>query len=394
MHIVAVATIYNLFAAPLLIKFTDDIGTTLGRGGQTPCGTPASPGLPCNITAGSRLCDQANPDWGATSVLVPWLIYMYHGDTQPLRRQYAHMKKWVLYVSSSAVSQNYIVKYGFGDWCPPGVGGRNPKCLAPLSSTALQYACLITMHKTAMLLKLPEDAATFQRMASGVQAAFQRRFFQPRARRYGSRTANAMALQLGLVPAGQKAIVATALKKDVTAQKDHADTGIFGSRALYSILNEFGHDDLTYRMMKQRSYPSYLYMIGRGDTTWPEVQWKSPNESQKTHCSWNHAMQSCFSAWFHESIGGITPDETGPGCQKFSLCPHNFRQLSRVDVFHRTMYGTIRNKWHSDGSHFQWTVTIPANARAQVAIPATSRDKIRESGITIRSDNMHIEFVD
>jgi len=393
LHIVAVATIYNLCAAPLLTKMTEDIDTTLGRGVRTPWGIPASPGLPCNIAAGRRLCDQANPDWGATIVLTPWLIYLYYGDLQPLRRQYAHMKKWVLFVSSSAVSEKDIVKYGFGDWCPPGVDGRNPKCPVQLSSTALQYACLVVMHKTARLLNIPEDAATFERMAAQVKAAFNQKFFRPAAGGYGSQTSNAMALHYGLVPEGREQLVIAALNKEIMAKDDHADTGIFGSRALYTVLNQYGYDDLTYRMMKRRSYPSYLYMIERGDTTWPEIQFKAPDELQKMHCSWNHAMQSCFSAWFHESIGGISPCESNPGFKKFALRPHNFQQLSQAKVFHETMYGTIHSQWRTNGRYFHWTVTVPANTSARVAVPATSRQSVRESGTPIASNNAHIKFV-
>ena len=393
MEISAQAAIFNFNMAPLYNKLSGDMDTTLGRGGMTPWNTPASPGLPCNIATGRRLCDQANPDWGAALVAIPWFIYMYYGDASTLIRQYPHMKRWVHYVASSAVSKNGIVQYGYGDWCPPGVGGANPRCPVPLTSTALQYSSLNIMAQTAAMLGRADDEKWFKRQAATVKAAFHRTFYDPRTGGYGSQTANAVVLRFGLAPEGREQSVAAALAADIRARHEHADTGVLGSRPLYTVLNEHDYDELTYRMMKKLDYPSYGFMLSRGDTTWPETQYNTPLNQWQTPCSYNHAMQSGFAAWFHESIAGIRPFATSPGFKHFVLQPHNVRQLTAVTAYHQSMYGIIKSQWHRNGARFNWNITIPANTTAQVAVPARDIDVVREGEHVITPQNPHIHFV-
>ncbi|MGC8552967.1 MAG: family 78 glycoside hydrolase catalytic domain [Phycisphaerae bacterium] len=393
MEIYGQAAIYNYHLAPLFNKLADDMDTTLGRGGITPWQKPASPGLPCNIAAGRRLCDQANPDWGAALVALPWFIYLYYGDASTLGRQYPHMKRWVRYVASAEVSKNGIVQYGFGDWCPPGIGGANPKCPVPLTSTALQYASLTIMTKTAAMLGHSDDEKWFRRQAAIVKAAFHKTFYQPHTNGYGSQTANAVALRFDLVPDKHKSAVAAALADEIKAQHNHADTGILGSRPLYTLLNDHGYDELTYRMMKKIDYPSYGYMLSRGDTTWPEVQYNTPLNQPQINCSYNHGMQSGFAAWFHESIAGIRPLEASPGFKQIVMRPHNFRQLTSVSAYHQSMYGTIKSEWRRKGSHFHWNIALPPNTTAQVAIPARDLNLVREGAKAINAQRPHIRFL-
>ena len=393
MEISAQAAIFNLNMAPLLNKLAGDMDTTLGRGGRTPWNTPASPGLPCNIATGRRLCGQANPDWGAALVAIPWFIYLYYGDSSTLIRQYPHMKRWVHFVASAAVSKNGIVQYGYGDWCPPGVGGANPKCPVPLTSTALQYSSLNIMAKTAALLGRVSDEKWFKRQAAIVKAAFHRTFYDPHSGGYGSQTANAVVLRFGLAPEDKEKSVAAALAHEIRAQHDHADTGVLGSRPLYTVLNEHGYDALTYRMMKKLDYPSYGFMLSRGDTTWPESQYDTPVDQTPNKCSCNHAMQSGFAAWFHESIAGIRPFQTDPGFKRFLLRPHNIRQLTSVRAHYQSMYGVIHSQWRRDGVKFAWDVTIPTNTSAEVAIPARRRADVKEDGKPVAPRNPHVEFV-
>ncbi len=393
MEISAQAAIFSLNMAPLYNKLARDMDTTLGRGGSTRWNTPASPGLPCNIATGRRLKGQAMPDWGAALVAIPWFIYIYYGDASTLIRQYPHMKRWVHYVASAAVSKRGIVQYGFGDWCPPGVGGANPRCPVPLTSTALQYSSLNIMAKTAALLGRDADEKWFKRQAAVVKAAFHRTFYDPHTGGYSSQTANAVVLRFGLAPEDKKKSVAAALAAEIHARHDHADTGILGSRPLYTVLNEHGYDELTYRMMKKLDYPGYGFMLSRGDTTWPETQYNTPLNQVQPACSYNHAMQSGFAAWFHESIAGIRPLETDPGFKRFLLRPHNYRQLTAVRANYQSMYGVIHSHWRRDGATFAWSITIPPNTSAEVAIPARRRADINEDGRSVTPLNQHVQFM-
>lgn len=138
-HAVGETTIFNYDMAQFWTKFVDDIETVQGRGGVTYWGQKATPGIPCNIAVGRRLCQEARPDWGAAYVLLPWYLYNYYGDTALFARHYDHLKHWMDYVKD--LCEDGIVVRGYGDWCPPG-GNKNMECPMPLTSTAYLYATL------------------------------------------------------------------------------------------------------------------------------------------------------------------------------------------------------------------------------------------------------------
>ena len=73
------------------------------------------------ISPGKRLCGVASPDWGTAVVQLPWYIYLYFGNEEPLHKYYQEMKQWVDHVESltlnDTLSTKHIVPYGLGDWC-------------------------------------------------------------------------------------------------------------------------------------------------------------------------------------------------------------------------------------------------------------------------------------
>ena len=89
------------------------------------------PGIPFMISPGRRLCGVASPDWGTAVVQIPWNIYLYFGNKEALELYYGEMKQWVDHVN--ALTENHIVPYGLGDWCPPE-GNGTIDCPIPCSS--------------------------------------------------------------------------------------------------------------------------------------------------------------------------------------------------------------------------------------------------------------------
>ncbi len=109
-HAVGETTIYNYDMAQFWTKFVDDIETVLGRGGATYWGQKATPGIPCNIAVGQRLCQEARPDWGSAYVLLPWYLYNYYGDTEVFARHYDHLKDWIQYPHQESIRVPLIVR--------------------------------------------------------------------------------------------------------------------------------------------------------------------------------------------------------------------------------------------------------------------------------------------
>lgn len=373
-HAVGETAIYNYDMAQFWTKFTDDIATTLGDGGVTYWGQKATPGIPCNIAVGRRLCQEARPDWGSAYVLVPWYLYQYYGDTAVFTRHYTHLRDWIAYVRG--LRENGIVVRGYGDWCPPG-GNTRMECPPPLTSTAFFYGTLRIMIDFARQLGRADDVATYTQLAEETKAAFNREFFKPATGGYGSQTADAVALRFALSPDGQETAVTASLRRGVVEQhQGHAFVGIHGGRPLYTQLSRQGDVALAIAALKQPTWPSYAYMLAQGLTTWPEVLYENLPTDSTSGRSMNHPMQSGFAAWFHESLGGLQP--AAPGFKRIQLEPHGYAQLAWVKVEHDSLYGPIKSAWRSDNGSFEWQVTIPANTTATVSVPTRDAATVRE----------------
>lgn len=377
-HAVCEATLFNFDAVPFWTKFVDDIGTVLGRGRGTSWGGKPTPGIPCDVAVGRRLGQEAQPDWGAACVLIPWFLHLYCGDASAATRHYDTMVHWVDYVG--ALATNNLVHQGYGDWCPPG-GNTNMQCPPALSSTAFHYATLRVMSEFALAFEKPADAARFAQEAEAVRAAFNREFRDFETGNYGSQTGNALALRFGLRPADGEAATVAALASEVRRRNHgHAVVGLLGGRSLFSVLNRFGHEDLAYDALTREPFPSFRYLLDRGLTTWPEHQRALDPQTVAPQQSLNHLMHAAFAAWFHESLAGLRPTAAAPGFKHFELRPHNFRSVRLVDAAHRSPYGLIRSRWESRDGRFDWLLTVPPNSTATIQVPAREGETISEGG--------------
>jgi len=375
-HAVGETTMFNYDMAQFWTKFVDDIGTTLGRGGETYWGEKATPGIPCNIAVGKRLCQQARPDWGAAYVLLPWYLYNFYGDTEVFKRHYEHLQNWINYVRG--LREDGIVVRGYGDWCPPG-GNANMECPPPLTSTAFFYGTLNIMANFAQQLGRAGDAAAYAQLAEETRTAFNKKFLKAETGGYGSQTADAVALRFGLAPAEQESRVADSLRNEIVDQhQGHAFVGIHGGKPLYTQLCEHGDEDIAFSAMRQKTWPGFASTLAQGLTTWPEEADQFSPADRITNRSLNHPMQSGFAVWFHESVGGIRP--AAPGFKHITLKPHGYAQLAWAKVEYDSLYGPIKSGWRSNNGKFAWQISIPPNTTATVYVPVKDAGVVTENG--------------
>ncbi len=371
-HCTAVADIYNFDMARFFNKYMLDIETVLGRGGETYLHEKATPGIPCNIAPGKRLCQEARVDWGAAIVLIPWYLQLYYGDDEVWQYHYPHMKRWIEYVQR--YKKDGIIENGYGDWCPPGTNSQM-ECPPYLTSTVI-YARAVQIAGDFARRRGENDFSQWCiKEYDELVSAFYREYIKPidgqDALTCGSQTGNAIALALGVIKPEDRDKVGRGLVYDIEVRhQGHISTGIHGSRYLYSVLCDLGYDELAWKLLTRKDYPSLGYVLARGLTTWPEVMIDWPEGQSWSPNSYNHPMQSGFAAFFHERVGGIVPDEAHCGFKQFSLKPCLYQQLEQADVSFESIYGTISSRWTSKAGRFNWQITVPANTRSMVYIPA------------------------
>lgn len=132
-------------------------------------------------------------------LLMPVFCYTYYGDNRCAERFYEGCKAWTDYLLSR--SRGYIMEYSYyGDWVEPAPDKVHTDNI--FMSTVCLFWHLKLMSKIAEITGRVEVAANYAQKAEACAAAINEKYFDKSSCRYagGTQTADAMALNLGIVP--------------------------------------------------------------------------------------------------------------------------------------------------------------------------------------------------
>jgi len=299
------------------------------------------------------------PDWTSTIAIIPWNIYLFYGDSRLLEDCYDNIKRYVDQIDSR--SPDGITDWGLGDWVP--VKSVTPK---ELTSTAWYYADAVILSKAARLFGNDEDAEKYTLLSEKIRDAFNNKFFDSSTGIYGKglQTELSVPLYWGLVPDDLVPAIAENLAKRVTADNEHIDVGLLGTKTLLNALSSNGYADLAYKVASQEDFPSWGWWIVNGATTFYE-NW--PLDA-KSDISMNHIMFGEINAWYYKALGGIFPDEAAPGFKNVILKPNFVEGLDSFSAGHDGPYGKIVSEWQRSEGSITYHVSIPANSNATLYI--------------------------
>jgi alpha-L-rhamnosidase len=326
--------------------------------------------------------------WPSTFIIVPQMVYEQYGDTTVLADHYPAMKHWIDYMNGF-IAGGIMPRNSYGDWCvppksPTRIQSQDPARQTPgdLISTAYYYFDLTLMARTATVLNKPDDAASFQKMADAMKAAFNQRFYRANTTDYGngSQTSSLLPLAFGMAPPEAKQAVFDALVQKIeVGSAGHIGTGLVGGQWLMQTLSHDGALNLAYRIANQTTYPSWGYMISKGATTMWEL-WNGDTANPAMN-SGNHVMLiGDLTTWLFESLAGIRPDSEHPGFRHIILRPLLPKGLTSVTAHHDTVYGRILSSWTNSGGRLTWDIQVPVNTTATVYVPAASAASVTEGG--------------
>ena len=376
-HAIAPMSIYNFDMESFWIKYLFDIRssskgeirTLFYKSWDTLEERVKPNGIPFMVAPGKRKNGIASPDWGTAIVQLPWYLYMYYGNLSILKEFYSDMKNWVNYIDGLATSN--IVEFGLGDWCPPGsVVPLEPP--VSLTSTAFHYFDLSILQRSAELLSYNVDAEYFKNKKNIVKNTFLNRFYDKENKSFGGQTANALALDMDLVPTGDEYAVSNNIANESAKRFDNfLYTGIFGLSRLFNALSHYGNEKAAYSILNKKGYKSFEFMWNKHDAT---TLWEIlPIDSfylKRTDKGWershNHPMQGGYDKWFFENILGIKPD--APGFQIIHMEPEMMDHLDWAKGQYNSPYGIIKSSWKREGDILYWDFTIPPNSVGEIYI--------------------------
>ncbi|WP_281337064.1 glycoside hydrolase family 78 protein [Flavobacterium eburneipallidum] len=322
-----------------------------------------------------------SPEWGVTGVILPWMYYEYYGDASLIEKYYPVMKKYVDYLGTKAT--NHIVSHGLGDWYDYGThaAGYSKNSPIALSATSHYFYGASLVAKAAKLLNKSEDIKKYEKLTSDIKNAFNKEFFNPKTKQYGtsSQFSNAVPVFMDIVEPQYKQAVMQNLLADIKAKGDRLTTGDVGNRYLFQALARNGENETMYKMNNHYDAPGYGFQIKFGLTTLTE-QW-DPRKGN----SWNHFMMGQIEEWFYQSLAGIVPDEKNPGFKHFFIQPEIVGDMTFVKATYKSIYGNIASAWEKKDGKLILKVEIPANTSATIKLPIAKNSEIKVNGKPIKN---------
>lgn len=296
-----------------------------------------------------------SPEWGGAFIALPFLYKDYYGDDKLIVRYRAQMKRYVDYLATQ--DSAYILRQGLGDWYDfgPGRAGFAQNTPMPLVSTAHYYWWNHLMGEPR---------------ADSIRAAFIREFYHPDTHQFGtgSQCANAIALEMNLVPKDDREAVLQNLINDIHQHGNRLTTGDIGNRYLFNALIHNGQQELLYQMLNHYDVPGYGYQIQLGHTTLTE-QWNPEHGA-----SMNHFMMGHLNNLLVPYILGIWRQG-----DSISIAPHPMGDLSWCRGSLESAQGEVKVEWHVDGikgnnaKSFTLDVDIPRGGSADITLPYSGR---------------------
>ncbi|PJJ08520.1 alpha-L-rhamnosidase-like protein [Flavobacterium sp. 1] len=317
-----------------------------------------------------------SPEWGVTGVILPWMYYEYYGDASLIEKYYPVMKRYVDYLGTKAT--NNIVSHGLGDWYDYGThsAGYSKNSPIALSATSHYFYGASLLAKASKLLNKTEDIAKYEKLTSDIKNAFNKEFFNPKTKQYGtsSQFSNAVPVFMDIVEPQYKQAVMQNLLADIKAKGDRLTTGDVGNRYLFQALARNGENETMYKMNNHYDAPGYGFQIKFGLTTLTE-QW-DPRKGN----SWNHFMMGQIEEWFYQSLAGIVPDDQNPGFKHFFIQPEIVGDMTFVKATYKSIYGNIASAWEKKDGKLILKVEIPVNTSATIKLPIANNSEIKVNG--------------
>jgi alpha-L-rhamnosidase len=360
----------------------------------------------------------ANPGYGAAwsdaGVIVPWTGWIQSGDGRIIEQNWKGMEAYLAEIARQNPDMLWRNGFGasFGDWLTPTQ--TTPE---DLIATAYWAYDVSLMRQMAMASGREAEARRYEELFAKIKAAFQKQYVRadgfvgspdtypsippptiaaadqntdPR-KIVETQTGYVLALHMNLMPEALRAAAATKLVKKIEENHWLLGTGFLGTPYLLEVLSDTGHSDVAYRLLLNKEYPSWGYLIEHGATTTWE-RWNGDTmRADPSMNSYNHYAYGAVAEWMYRYAAGVDTMANDPGFHTISLHPNFDRRLGHLEFAYDSPYGEISSNWKIEGSEVSWEVRIPANTSARLPVSIARANALRIDGLPLeKSSAMHL----
>ncbi|MFC3812226.1 family 78 glycoside hydrolase catalytic domain [Lacihabitans lacunae] len=361
--------------------------------------------------------------WGSAGVVVAWESYSQYGDKQLLAEHYDAMKKYMTHLDSKINKDGILNEGPLGDWLSPE-GNKNDNTLFWMAYFAYD---LDIMSKMATALGKTEDAAAFLKRSEEIKKAFndiyvdknthrtvksglvtgfqgppgENQIVQPthKGALMDTQASYAIPLALGAFDETNKPFAIQYLSETI-ARKNKDDgnierpenslmTGFIGTASISEALSQNGKEALSYKLLTNTQYPSWLYSVVNGATSiWERLNSYTVENGfggNNSMNSFNHYSFGSVAAWMNNHSLGIQRGADNNAFKSFILqpTPDPNKEITFAKGYFDSMYGRISSSWKLENGTYVYEISVPANSTATLYLAAKSIDQITESGTKI-----------
>lgn len=361
-----------------------------------------------------------NPGYGAgwsdAGVIIPWTGWIQTGNMRTVEENWDAMEKYLARIHELNPDFLWRNGYGaaFGDWLTPTQ--TTPE---DLIATAYWAYDASLMKDMAIASGRTEKAEEYGALFNNIKVAFNKAYvrsdgFVGAVDSYPSippptiapepegaskakavvetQTGYVLALYMKLLPDQLRAPAAQKLIQKIKDNHWLLGTGFLGTPYLLEVLSDTGHSDVAYRLLLNKEYPSWGYLIEHGATT----TWERWNGDQMrgdpSMNSYNHYAYGAVAEWMYRYAAGIDASTTDPGFHTIYLHPNFDSRLGHLNFSYESTYGTVVSNWKVQGTDVEWNVTVPANSRATLPVDASNGSSFTLDGLPLsKSNKVHLD---
>ncbi len=329
-----------------------------------------------------------SPVWNTVYVFSCEALLDYCNEKDYVESLYPNLKKFAMIDIETLKNQEWIWgQRGLADWLSPM--GKEDGEIDPGSSegceicgTAFIFKMLKSMTKIANILGKTEDVDVFENACKNIYKAFNEKFYNKELKIYETtfweqkglrtkyrQTSNLLPLAFDMVPQEYKKSVVENLVNDIIKKDYHFDTGCTGVKFVLPVLYDNGYNDVAYKVLTQKTYPSWCFWLENGaDSAWES--WETTTRSQ------DHYFLGSYDEVFFTHFAGIK--NVKDGYKEFTISPLLDCGLDFVKASVNTPYGEIKCHWEKgENGGFNVEIQIPEGSQALIILNA--RDNITQN---------------
>lgn len=372
-HVFWDAACFNMDTAAFTRKFMRDV-----RDGQRDDGS--FPDIAPDTDRRNFTGPGSSPGWGDAGVFLPWTSWRRYGDTAVIDEHWDAMERFLESIRAANPDLLWKTRRGndYGDWLAldakqPG----DPTTPKDLIGTAFWKGSADALADMALATGRADAARRYKDLANAIARAFNQSYVRADGGvGNGSQTGYILALHFDLLPPSLRKSAADRLVADIGRRGGLLSTGFLGTPYSLDVLADAGRHTLVYDLLLRTAYPSWGYMIAHDATTIWE-RWNG-DVGDRSMNSFNHYALGAVAGFMFRRIAGIDPVE--PGFTRFRFDPVFDPRLTTGGARFESRTGTIATQWSHEKGAFTLDLSVPANARCDLRLPAKVLGQVRENG--------------